>query len=409
MAKVLFFNMPLHGHVNPTLPVVKELAERGEEVVYFLTEPYRSAVERAGARLHRYESTLEGLSKGPGGGSPPLPALMIGESRKLLPSLLEAVRAEAPEYVVYDPMCLWGRIISQVLKLPAAISCPSYATNEHWSLFHAFRSLPGGPPAALLERLNTELRALAREYQAPELDLKSLLSQAEPLNLVFLPRSFQPAGDTFDERFAFVGPSILPRGDHPDFPLSRLQGQPTLYISLGTVFNDWPDFYRTCFAAFSGPPWQVVLAAGNAVRPEALQGVPDNFLVRPSVPQLEVLERSSVFITHGGMNSTMEALYHGVPLVVIPQMPEQALTGARVAELGLGVVLERTSVTASSLGQAVERVAKEPSFRERARSLQAEVQAAGGYRRAAEALLALRSRGRQGSPRTRPGGIIPSS
>jgi MGT family glycosyltransferase len=391
MAKGLFFNMPLHGHVNPTLPVVRELTRRGDELVYFLPESFRGAVERTGARLFPYESSLEGISVGPGANHPPLPVMMIGESRKQLPSLLEAVRAEAPDYVVYDSLCHWGRIITRKLKLRGAISHPSYASNAQWSMAKAFLKLPGAPSPEVFARMNAGLAELGREYGLPAFDMHSLMTDVEPLNLVFLPRAFQPEGDSFDERFLFVGPSLESeaRGGAGDFPLERLEGGRTLYISLGTVFNDWPDFYRTCFTAFGDSPWQVVLSAGKAASQETLGAAPGNFVVRASVPQLEVLARTSVFVTHGGMNSTMEALHDGVPLVVIPQMAEQAVTAARVAELGLGLALDRASVTATSLREAVERVAHEPSFRERAQRMQQEVRGAGGYRRAADALQAL--------------------
>ncbi len=81
-----------------------------------------------------------------------------------------------------------------------------------------------------------------------------------------------------------------------------------------------------------------------------------------------------------------------MPLIVIPHTAEQALTAARVAELGLGLALDRATVTAASLKEAVERVAHEPSFRERARRMQKDVRDAGGYRRAADAPQALVAR-----------------
>jgi MGT family glycosyltransferase len=145
-----------------------------------------------------------------------------------------------------------------------------------------------------------------------------------------------------------------------------------------------------CFAAFGGTPWRVVLATGHAVNVAELGAVPGNFLVRPSVPQLEVLERTSVFVTHGGANSLMESFAHGVPVVVIPQMAEQPLNAARVAELGVGLALRKETVTVEQLRQAVDRVASEPTFREKTRGLQQEVRGSGGYRRAAEAILAFR-------------------
>jgi MGT family glycosyltransferase len=67
---------------------------------------------------------------------------------------------------------------------------------------------------------------------------------------------------------------------------------------------------------------------------------------RPFVPQLEMLQRASMFVTHGGMNSTMEALYYGVPMVVLSQMMEQEMTARRIEELGLGVALDQENLTA---------------------------------------------------------------
>ncbi|WNG41601.1 glycosyl transferase [Archangium violaceum] len=385
MARGAFFNVPLHGHVNATLPVVRELVDRGEDITYYLTDAFRPQVERAGARFHRYESTLEreiGF----------LPARMPGESRHVLSQLLEAVRAERPDYLVYDPMCLWARMIGQLLRIPAITFRPTMAINPQAGPFAAFlRSRVSAFPG-VFEQAAKELGELTREYGLPPTDLMGMLGQVEPLNLVCVPRSFQPGGDTFDERFVFVGPSIRPRGDAGDFPFAHLAEGPTLYISLGTIFNNWPEFYRMCFTAFGGTRWRVVLATGHAVNPAELGPIPDNFLVRPSVPQLEVLERTDVFLTHGGANSLMEAFSYGVPVVVIPQMAEQPLNAHRVVELGLGLALDKDTVTVEQLQQAVARVSSEPEFRTKMRALQQDVRGSGGYHRAAEAILEFRAR-----------------
>jgi MGT family glycosyltransferase len=89
----------------------------------------------------------------------------------------------------------------------------------------------------------------------------------------------------------------------------------------------------------------------------------------------------------------MESFAHGVPVVVIPQMAEQPLNAQRVAELGLGLALEKQTVTVEQLRQSVARVADEPEFRARARGMQQDVRESGGYRRAAEAILEFRARG----------------
>jgi MGT family glycosyltransferase len=114
--------------------------------------------------------------------------------------------------------------------------------------------------------------------------------------------------------------------------------------------------------------------------------IPANFLLAPYVPQLEVLQRASVFVTHGGMNSTMESLYYGVPMVLVPQQIEQEKTAQRSAELGLGIALDPYNLTAEALRTAVEQVQQAPSFRANVQAMQQTVRAAGGFQSAVDAI-----------------------
>lgn len=393
MSRYIFLSVPAYGHVNPTLPVVRELVRRGEQVSCYLTEEFRSSVEATGASFHPYESIMGKMqppvrtpgkrAMGPGG----LPLMMADESRQVLPQVLEAIRAEQPDVILYDPMCLWARVAAQVLQVPAILLRPSYASNEHFSLLK-----PRGEASAhmlmdLIRRVETDIADLCAAYNLPPFGMREFFSHAEALNIVFLPRAFQPAGDTFDERFVFVGPSLLPRQDAATFPFEHLGDQPILYISLGTVFNNRPDLFHLCFQAFGDQPWQVVLSHGKRLDAASLGSVPANFLLSPYVPQLEMLQRASVFVTHGGMNSTMESLYYGVPMVVLPQMLEQEMTAHRVAELGLGVTLDQEQLTAEQLREAVTRVQRDSAISQRVQSMQQTVRAAGGYQRAAEAII----------------------
>jgi len=88
------------------------------------------------------------------------------------------------------------------------------------------------------------------------------------------------------------------------------------------------------------------------------------------VPQLDILQRATAFVSHGGMNSTMESLYYSVPMVVIPQMPEQAMTARRVDELGLGLMLDKNTLTFESLLLSVKRIMDDPSFQTRVSEMQ---------------------------------------
>ena len=119
---------------------------------------------------------------------------------------------------------------------------------------------------------------------------------------------------------------------------------------------------------------------------------PPNFIVESDVPQLEVLQRVSVFVTHGGMNSVSESLYYGVPVVVIPQMGEQAIVGRKVEELGAGLYLAKEAATAEKLRESVQQLLAEDGFRRQAAAVRESFQDAGGVARAADAILAFTRR-----------------
>ena len=227
---------------------------------------------------------------------------------------------------------------------------------------------------------------LHERYGLPPIELTDLFATEEELNIVTLPREFQPDANAFDERYIFVGPCIAPRSDGSGFTLDRLANRPLLYISLGTVFNTDPKFYAACFEAFANSDWQVMLSIGTNIEPSSIGQTPNNFVVSPYLPQLEILQNADMFITHGGMNSTMEAIYYGVPMVVVPQQPEQAMTASRVAELGLGVSLEPGQVSTSTMRDAVNVVGSDVGYRSRVAEMQKAARDAGGYLRAADSI-----------------------
>jgi MGT family glycosyltransferase len=209
------------------------------------------------------------------------------------------------------------------------------------------------------------------------------------LTIVYGSRQFQPCASTFDERFLFIGPSSAPRGESAAFPWERVNHRVLIYVSLGTLFNNDTAFYRNCYEAFRGEDYQVVLSSSMNVSPADLGQAPANFVVQAHVPQIEVLQRATVFVTHGGMNSVNESLSHGVPMLVIPQMGEQMIIGRRVEELGAGLYLEKTAVTADKLREGVRRLLTDHHFREQATRVRQSFQSAGGVARAADAIRAF--------------------
>ncbi|GHO89759.1 macrolide family glycosyltransferase [Dictyobacter formicarum] len=400
MSTYLCFNIPQQGNVNPTLAIVQGLITRGEQVTYYLTDEFRRPIEATGATFRSYISSLDihRLAQLTGAQNSSERSVVIGEQilkecRLLLPQILDTLAGnQQPDGIIYTQTALWGRMLAQILHVPAILVHPTYAFNDYFQFFSIMhQSVPltdADEMGAQLSALNAQLHELCAAYQVPAFEFKDLFTHVEPLTLVMLPRAFQYAGETFDARFNFVGPCILPRYNAHDFPLEYLRKQPTLYIALGTSFNELPDFYRTCLQAFASTPWQVVMAIGQHVALTELgTTLPENFIVHPQVPQLDVLARSSIFISQGGMNSTMEALSYGVPLIVIPQTQEQALTARRIVELELGVALEPAQVTATSLQEAVNYIAHQPSIRLHTRQMQRTIAETGGVHAAVDAIL----------------------
>jgi MGT family glycosyltransferase len=403
VSRILVFNVPAHGHVNPTLPVVRELVSRGEQVTYYLTDEFEPQIRHTGAEFRRIEGMQMGSGPPPGvtamGQTDPevrrqmmaayFPRMMA-DGLRLVPGMIDQVRAEDADCLLYDPFCPWGRALARILGLPAVAFVPSYAMTENFPLVRRLSSIFEEQISPEAEEAKSDFREVSRQlhdrYDLAPLRLTDPFTTAEALNVVTLPRSFQPDADTLDERYVFVGPSISPRGDKSGFPLERLADNPTLYVSLGTVFNANPEFFDACFDAFADSDWQVVLSVGTRTDPSTLTRIPDNFLVRSHVPQLKVLEHTDVFVTHGGMNSVMEAIYYGVPMVVVPQQPEQAMTATRVAELGLGVAFEPGQATAGTLRDAVIKISGDSGYRSRVAHIQQAAHDAGGYLRAADVI-----------------------
>src|SRR5947209_5667532 len=199
-------------------------------------------------------------------------------------------------------------------------------------------------------------------------------------------RYFQSYADAFDDTFKFVGPSIAPRITDPAFLFEALHDGPLLYISLGTLFHRQNEFYRCCFQAFEQSNYQVVMSVGQHTTIEQLGPTPGNFIVCQSAPQLEILQRATLFITHAGMNSTNEALYYGVPLLAIPQATDQHYIARRIEQSGAGIRLSRKHVTASRLRHYADEICTHANYTQASARIGESLRQAGGFRAALKAI-----------------------
>ena len=153
--------------------------------------------------------------------------------------------------------------------------------------------------------------------------------------------------------------------------------KPVIYISIGTILKGGENFFRTCMDAFAKENVTVVLSVGN-FDISRLKHIPENFVIRNRVPQIAVLKQSSLFITHGGMNSVSEALVHGVPMLVIPFVSDQPVNARQVEKLGLGKVLDYMTITANALRDAAFAVMEDRQIRENLQVIQEVISRAPG-------------------------------
>jgi MGT family glycosyltransferase len=393
--KALFLSLPLHGHTNPSLPLVRQLVERGDEIVYCSTTAFAASIEQAGARYRPYRAAFLAEMQRLPERMDQLSWLILRTTAEVLDQELDAFRAERPDYVITDSVAPWGQWVGQILRVPVVTSVSTFAFNRRVMAFGMAHGVRPKSARIFLSKLRHTVRALGiirqlrRRYGVAGPGLMGSMIGHSDLNIVYTSHYFQPCAETFDDRYHFVGPSIAPRTGPDPFPWEQLRHPLIVYISLGTLFNADAAFYRRCIDAFRSEDVQVVMSIGTNVSVESLGPLPPNLIVQPYVPQLDVLERASAFVTHGGMNSVSESLYYGVPVVVIPQMSEQEIVGRRVEQLGAGICLTDAGATIERLRESVQRLLADEGFRRQAKLVRESFQTAGGVARAADAIRAF--------------------
>ena len=396
MARVLFINAGSEGHINPTIGVVQELISRGEEVVYFTIEAFRERMEKTGATVR----TLDGqkfIKAFISGGRNYLPERINGllhTADIVIPNVLEQIEGEHFDYIIHDSMFGCGRILAQILKLPAINSCTSFAETKE-SFDKLLERLSINIPTEVVKEINDEyqnLTAMIKEKYDVEINSPyEVFCNPAPLTIVYTTREFQPSGEAFDQTYKFIGPSISTRETQENFDLTAIKGKSPIYISLGTVFNRAIEFYKLCFAAFENSDHTVVMSIGKQTLLNDLGEIPQNFIVKDYVPQTDVLKHSKLFVTHGGMNSTNEGFYYEVPLIVIPQSADQPIIAGQVANLGAGITLPMQGLSANQLREAADHVLNDPSFQKAVSNIRESMQQSGGYHKAVDEIFEFKS------------------
>ncbi|MFO0586964.1 MAG: glycosyltransferase [Polyangiaceae bacterium] len=384
MARFLFVVPPLVGHTNPTVSVARALEARGHEVAWVahpravrpllpanarLVElddhvpEQRWAEANAKARAVRGLAAFQFLWE----------EFFVPLAHSMMPGVERAVDAIAPDVLVVDQQALAGAMIARKRGLG-------------WATF-ATTSAGLTDPLAGLPRVRAWLDAQIASLEGAA----GLAPVAEPdrsphLVIAFTTPALMGGAATFADHVHFVGPAIAERPENAPFPFEALREVPRVLVSLGTVnFEVGERFYNVAVEALENEPIQVVMVAPV----KQLARVPDNFLVRPFVPQLALLPHMQAVVSHGGHNTVAETLWNGLPLVVLPIKDDQPVVAEQVASAGAGIRLKFGRVRPDELRDAVRRVLAEPSFREAAARVQASFREAGGAGRAADLLARL--------------------
>jgi MGT family glycosyltransferase len=382
-------NIPAIGHVYPTLAVVAELVRRGHRVSYTTIDARAAIVEAHGARALRYRSSRPSDSdpdiarpKRSGFISQSLLNFVI-EAEATLDEVGPAFRDDPPDLIVFDRMAFAGRVLAAELGVPAIQLWPMLVSNEHWSMGVALDAFDPEDPvlAEYVKRLDT---LLARHGLSIEPD--QFLANDQRRQIAFYPKAFQYEGDKFDDAYEFVGPCVRARRSSPSW--EPPDDSPVLLVTLGTIFNRNPDFYRACLAALAETAWHAVLVVGERTDPAELGPPPRNVEVHRFVPQLDVMAHARLLLCHAGMGGTMEALSFGVPVLAAPQTLEQEANAARIEELGLGGRVDPVRRRPDALRAELDRVANDPAIATAVAHMRGRIAAAGGTMRAADVIEA---------------------
>ncbi|MFE7126380.1 macrolide-inactivating glycosyltransferase [Streptomyces sp. NPDC057617] len=386
-AHIAMFSIAAHGHVNPSLDVIRELVARGHRVSYAIPALFAEKVAATGAEPVIYTSVLPGPDDDPEAWGTELVDNLepfLDDAIQALPQLAAAFEDDLPDLVLSDITSYPAPVLAHRWGVPYIQLSPNLVAWE------GYEEEVGEPMLAELRASERGRAYRARfadwleEQHMDHTDQDRLVARPGR-SLVLIPKVLQPHADRVDESvYTFVGACQGDRADQGEW--ERPAGaEKVLLVSLGSAFTKQPAFYRACAEAFSGlPGWYVVLQVGPHVDASALGEVPDNIAVRHWVPQLAVLRQADAFITHAGAGGSQEGLATGTPMVAVPQAVDQFGNADMLVSLGVARRLDTEEATPEALREAVLAVASDPEVAKRLAGIKREMAAEGGTPRAAD-------------------------
>ena len=386
MSKIVFFNIPAHGHTNPTLGVVKELVSRGHRVWYYSYNAMREKIESAGAAFiscDDYDTEKKLSAKDATRVGKDLAfstKILVDATLALDDKVCKEMSELKPDCIVADSMAIWGKAVALKLGIPFVCSTTTFAFNQY-----SARIMKQGIGDLLkmiftAPKTSKQVKRLKDKGYPVKNILDIIGSDNNTHTIVYTSPEFQPCSETFSDKYAFVGPSIRPATNEIGKSKDKL-----IYISMGTVNNDMMPFYKTCISALSNTDYQVIMSIGNLVSVEELGELPENISVFSHVDQIAVLKQADVFVSHCGMNSVSESLYFEVPLVMLPKTSEQKGVAERVSQLGAGIRLDKSDK--ASVLSAINKIFQDSTYKQNAAKIAKGFKNSSGAKGAADKII----------------------
>ena len=388
------------GHVNPMGALAHQLQAQNHEVVFLcspgpsdlpsITLPQQDAISENLPEVSKMQGdqALEFIVQ-----------VVLSQTETILKNLRVMVRSAGIDALIIDGGQAYAELGALELDIPyIQVACALhfdysgytplclYGWGHEISEPALFRNREGVAKLTdMVGRHNAGVKKIA-ENAGLKVDWGDLASTRSPwASITQVPRAFDFVNPHWPAQFYHTGPfHDLNYREKVEFPWDQLTGQPLVYASMGTILNGRPEVFRTIVAAVAKhKDVQLMLSLGSQLTREQLGPVPDDTIVVPSAPQLEVLKKAAVCITHAGLNPVLESLAQGVPQVAIPIAFDQPGVAARIADKKTGLVTSLDKLTPDHLSDLVDEVLSNPMYRQNSRNIQAAIVEADGLRAAA--------------------------
>ena len=399
--KLGFICLDLQGHLNAMSSLALQLQARNHEVVLLYSSGAAGLPFVRSPEKDHINENLPEISKKQGEDALQFSVrALLTQTEAILKSLPAIVKANAIDALIIDTVQFYAELGAMQLGMPYVHVANAvhfdysgytplclYGWRHETTPAALARNREGVAKAAnLLNSLNGGIKAHA-ESIGLKIDWNSVDSTVSRLALISqVPQAFDFESSHWPSHFHHTGPFHNGKGrENVDFPWERLTGEPLVYASMGTILNGQVDVFRTIVAAVAkNKNLQLVLSIGDQIDPKRIGPVPNNAIVVKRAPQLELLKRATVCITHAGLNTVLESLAQGVPQLAIPITYDQPGVAARIAHKRTGVVTSLDKLTADHLAFLLNEVLTNPTYRENARKLQKAIAEANGLSVAAD-------------------------